>query len=274
MFVTSGAAHLAVDVTGAPDGPPVLMLHASVSDSRSWSPLAEALGPGVRAIAVDRRGFGLTAYAPEPHSDVDDTVAVVDALGVGAAAVVGASRGGLLALDLALAHPDRVSSLVLISPGVRGAPVLVPDSPALEALDLAIQAAEEAGDLDEVNRLEAQVWLDGPHAPAGRVTGPVRDLLLDMNGIALAAADPGPPADAPPAWDRLDDVTVPTLVLVGDLDVPDDVARADALGERLPQAEVRHLGGTAHLPHLEPHPACLPAITSFLAAAGALGSRP
>ena len=129
-------------------------------------------GPGVRCIAPDRRGFGLTTYEPEPHADLVDTVAVLDDLGVAAAAVVGASMGGRLAVDLALAHPDRVAALVLIGPGVRGAPVLVPDSPAVEALDRAIQAAEEAGDLDAVNELEARVWLDGPHAPAGRVTGP------------------------------------------------------------------------------------------------------
>jgi pimeloyl-ACP methyl ester carboxylesterase len=264
MIVTSGAARLAVDVTGAPDGAPVLMLHAGVCDRRSWAGLAEALGPGARCIAPDRRGFGRTTYAPEPHADLDDTVAVLDALGVGRAAVVGASMGGRLALDLALAHPDRVSALVLIGPGVRGAPVLVPDSPAIEALDRAIEAAEEAGDLDAVNRLEAQVWLDGPHAPAGRVTGPARDLFLDMNGIALAAADPGPRAELPDAWDRLGDVAVPTLVVVGDLDVPDDVARADAIGGRVPGATVVHLAGTAHLPHLEPHPDCLPTIVSFL----------
>jgi pimeloyl-ACP methyl ester carboxylesterase len=266
MFVTSGAARLAVDVTGAPGDRPVLMLHAGVCDRRSWAPLADALGPGVRCIAPDRRGFGLTTYEPEPHADLVDTVAVLDDLGVAAAAVVGASMGGRLALDLALAHPDRVAALVLVGPGVRGAPVLVPDSPAVEALDRAIQAAEEAGDLDAVNELEARVWLDGPHAPAGRVTGPARDLFLDMNGIALAAADPGPKADEPDAWDRLGDIAVPTLVVVGDLDVPDDVARADAIGERVPGATVVHLPDTAHLPHVEPHPDCLPTIVSFLAA--------
>jgi len=266
MFVTSGSARLAVDVTGDAAGPPVLMLHAGVADRRSWAPLTRALGSGVRSIAVDRRGFGQTAYEPEPHSHVDDTVAVLDALGVDPAAVVGASMGGRLAFDLALAHPDRVSALVLVGAGVRGRPELAPMTEAVRALSDAIDAAEDAGALDEVNRLEAHVWLDGPEAPEGRVTGPVRDLFLDMNGIALAAADPGPVTELPSAWDRLEKIDVPALVLVGDLDLPDVMACAEVLGERLRDAEVRHLARTAHLPHMEPHPDCLGLITDFLAA--------
>jgi pimeloyl-ACP methyl ester carboxylesterase len=242
------------------------MLHAGVTDRRSWGPLGAALGRGVRGIAIDRRGFGVTTYDTEPFSHLDDTVAVLDSLDVGPAAVVGASMGGRLALDLALAHPGRVTALVLIGARVRGMPELAPNPPGVQALSDAIDAAEEAGDLDEVNRLEAHMWLDGPDAPEGRVTGPVRDLFLAMNGVALAASDPGPDQVLPPAWDRLEQVDVPTLVVVGDLDLPDVVACADVLGERLPNAEVRHLAGSAHLPHLEPHPDCLGLTAEFLAA--------
>lgn len=263
MRVGSGKAQIAVDVTGDPDGPAVLMLHAGVADRRSWRALVDVLGPR-RGIAVDRRGFGDTLYEPEPFSHVDDTLAVLDELGVASAAVVGASMGGRLALDLALAHPERVDALVLVGAAVRGVPELVPDPPSVQALSDAIEVAEEAGDLYEVNRLEAHLWLDGPAAAEGRVAGEARDLFLDMNGIALAAADPGPQADAPSAWDRLGEIDVPALVLVGELDLPDVVARADALGARMPRATVHHLPGTAHLPHLEAHPQFLQLVTTFL----------
>jgi pimeloyl-ACP methyl ester carboxylesterase len=149
---------------------------------------------------------------------------------------------------------------------VRGAPELVPDPPHVQELEARLDAAEEAGDLDEVNRIEAHVWLDGPGAPEGRVTGPARELFLAMNGIELTSADPGPEAELPSAWDRLGDVDVPTLVVVGDLDLPNVVATSEALAERLPRAELLPLSGTAHLPHLEPHPGCLAAVTAFLAA--------
>jgi pimeloyl-ACP methyl ester carboxylesterase len=158
-----------------------------------------------------------------------------------------------------------VSALVLIGSAVRGAPELVPDPPEVRRLEAAIDAAEAAGDLDEVNRIEAHVWLDGHRAPEGRVAGPVRDLFLAMNGIELAAPDPGEEAELPSAWDRLGEVEAPALVVIGDLDLPDVVACSEALAARLPRAELLPLSGTAHLPHLEPHPDCLPAVTAFLA---------
>jgi pimeloyl-ACP methyl ester carboxylesterase len=266
VFVTSGSARLAVDVAGDPAGPPVLLLHAGVNDRRSWAPVVSVLGPLFRTVAYDRRGYGLTEYTPgaSDRSDVGDAVAVLDALEVTRAAVVGASMGGRLAIDLALAHPERVSALVLIGAGVRGMPDLVPMPPALQALSDAIDAAEEAGDLDEVNRLEAHVWLDGWSAPEGRVGGDTRALFLEMNGIELSSPDPGPDADRPSAWERLDTITVPTTVIVGDLDLPDVVAAADAIADRVPGAEVHHIAGTAHLPHLEAEPTCLQLVVEAL----------
>ena len=68
----------------------------------------------------------------------------------------------------------------------------------------------------------------------------------------------------PAAWDRLTDVAAPTLVLVGDLDIVDCQTRAAVLAERIPAARLEVLPRTAHLPHLETHPGCLAAITTFL----------
>jgi pimeloyl-ACP methyl ester carboxylesterase len=268
-MATSGRADLAYDVAeGGANASPVLMLHAGVTDRRSWRPLVAALGPECTAVTFDRRGFGETRYEPEPHSPVDDALAVLDAAGLGArpVAVVGASIGGRTALDLALAHPARVAALVLIGSAVRGAPDTdeadVPD--AERRLYEAIDAAEAAGDVDAVNRLEARLWLDGPAAPEGRVSGAARELFLAMNGAALAAPDPGPEVPPPAAWDRLEDVAAPTLVLVGELDLVDCRVRAAALAERIPDARLAVLPGTAHLPHLEAHPGCLAAVASFV----------
>lgn len=276
MYVASGKAQLAVDAAGDHGGPPALLLHAGVADRRSWRPLAEHLAPRRRSFAVDRRGFGATRYEPEPFSTIGDSLAVLDAAGATTAAVIGSSIGGRAALDLALAHPDRLAALVLIAPAVRGAPELVPDPPSVVALAGAIDAAEAAGDLAEVNRLEAHLWLDGPDAPERRVGGMVRELFLDMNGIALAATEPGPQVDevvegdgegggeAPTTWDRLGEIDLPTLVLAGEYDLPESIALADALAERMPRCTVHHLAGTAHLPHLEGNFEFLQAVADFL----------
>lgn len=117
-----------------------------------------------------------------------DAIAVMDAAGVEQAVVIGSSMGGQAALDLTLAHPNRVSGLVLIGTAVRGAPYLdINEGPTAE-LDTIIESAENASGIDEVNRLEARIWLDGPTADEGRVVGAARDLFLEMNGKALRDA--------------------------------------------------------------------------------------
>ena len=263
-FVDSGAARLACSARG--DGPAVLLLHAGVTDRRSWQPLIAHLGDGVRTIAYDRRGFGETIYEPEPHLGMDDALAVLDAERVESAVVIGASNGGLRAVDLALAHPDRVRALVLIAAGVSGAPHEDPTtfSSSVQCLYAAYEAAEEGDDLDELNRIEAHAWLDGWAADEGRVTGPVRELFLEMNGAALAAPDPGPERELDPAWERLDDIKVPTLVLCGDLDVL-CTSVSEHLAAEIPGARYEVLEGTGHLPHLEGHPRTLGAIAGFVA---------
>jgi pimeloyl-ACP methyl ester carboxylesterase len=262
--VRSGAAEVAYDVRG--HGPPVLLFHAGVTDSRSWDLLRDHLGDRYRTLAYDRRGFGRTRYEPEPHDGLADALAVLDAEEVDRAVVVGASNGGQRAIDLALAHPERVRALVLIGAGVRGAPDEDPADlpPPAQRLYAAYEAAEEGDDLDELNRVEAHAWLDGWGAEEGRVTGPARDLFLEMNGLALRSADPGPEAEPPPAWHEVHRITVPTLVLCGELDLL-ALPLSEHLRDQIPGATHEVLRGTAHLPHLEGHRRTLEAISAFLA---------
>ncbi len=262
-FATSGSARLAYEVVGA--GPPVLLLHAGVDDRRSWQHVVDDLSPTHRTIAYDQRGFGETISEAERHSGVDDALAVLDHADVtGPVAVVGCSMGGQLALDLALEHPDRVDRQVLIGPACRGAPDPDDLPESYREMGRAIEIAEEAGDLDTVNQLEAWLWLDGPGSHEGRVEGPARELFLDMNGRALAAAPTGDEVDLPSAWDRLDEITVPTLVLLGDLDLEDLALTSEGLAERIPDARFELLEHTAHLPHLEGHERLLEALREEL----------
>jgi pimeloyl-ACP methyl ester carboxylesterase len=261
--VTNGAAELAYDARSS--GPPVVLLHAGVTDRRSWIPLADRLDARYRSIAYDRRGFGETRYEPEEHDPVADALAVLDAEAVDRAILIAASNGGQRAIDLTLAHPDRVAALVLIAAGARGGPADDPTafSEPVQSLWAAYEAAEEGDDLDELNRIEAHAWLDGWAADEGRVQGPVRDLFLDMNGIALRSPDPGPEVPHPPAWELVGRIAVPTLVLVGDLDVVCHEASAH-FARTIPDVRHEVLAGTGHLPHLEGHERCLDAIVELL----------
>jgi len=265
-----GGAPLAVAVPGATlaatrwsgEGPLVVLLHAGVADRRAWTACAELVSSaGADVVAYDRRGFGDTTVddPAAPFSHLDDLLAVLDAAGGEdggrAAWLVGNSMGGALALDAALLAPDRVAGLVLVAPAVSGAPE--PDEASFDAatarLGAAIDAAEDAGDVDGLNALEVHLWLDGPGRPEGRVGDPPRALALDMNRRALTG---GLPEDAGEsgvdAWGRLDEVAAPAVVVWGELDASFSVARTCALAERLPDVRETHaLPGVAHLPALE-----------------------
>lgn len=261
-------AVLAAEIRADPKsrGAPLVFLHAGVADSRMWQSQWESFGGRHPLLRYDRRGFGAsrTLHAMA-HSHVADLLAVMDAACIDRAVLVGCSQGGRIALDAALLEPERVLALVLVAPAISGAPQTEPP-PEVRALTDAIDAVSDAGDIDAVNELEARLWLDGPSALPGRVTGPARELFLQMNGIALRAMDPGPAIEGPSAWDRLAQVAAPALLAWGDLDLPTIQARCDAAVRQLPSARGVVLPGVAHLPPLEAPQRFNAELLTFLAA--------
>lgn len=234
----------------AGDGPALVLLHAGVADHRMWRDQITTFGSEFHVIAYDRREFGQTISPDEPFSQVDDLAAVLDHFGIGPAILVGCSQGGRIAIDFALAHPGRIKALVLVSTAISGAPS-EPVPPGVEELSNALDRAEERGDLDRVNAIEAHLWLDGPLSPEGRVQGAVRDLFLDMNGIALRKLEIPLEHDPPSAVNRLADLDMPALLISGGLDFPYIRNRHTELARKLPNCRAAEIAGTAHLPNLE-----------------------
>jgi len=238
------------------DGPVVVLLHAGVADRRSWRGVADALAAGgADVVSYDRRGCGETPAPSPDFSHLDDLTHVLDVVTGEPAWLVGSSMGGALALDTALAAPDRVAGLVLVAPAVSGQPEpdlaeLDPDS---RRIIEAMGAAGEIGDLAELARLEVLLWLDGPSGPEGRVGGAARELALAMSATILAA---GLPEDAGQSdidtWSRIEEIRAPATVTWGDRDVPFGIATSRTVAERLPGLRATEiLTGTAHLPYLE-----------------------
>lgn len=237
-------------------GTTIVLLHAGVCDRRSWREVGARLGAAGRdVVAYDRRGFGDVPPADATFRHVDDLLAVLDAVSPDAPAwLVGSSMGGGVALDAALEAPERVAGLVLLAPAVSGDPE--PDEEAYDAatdgLAGAIDAAWTAGEQEACNRLEIRLWLDGPAEPEGRVSGPPRELALDMNRIVIANGESE--ADGASGIDvatRTREIAVPALVACGDLDIAIKVRRSAELAEALPNGTYRSLPGRAHLPYLE-----------------------
>lgn len=250
----------------AGQGIPVVFLHAGVCDSRMWAAQIEAVAEaGFWALAYDRRGHGGTLAPDETFSHLEDLEAVLEALDIHAAVFVGSSRGGALAIDFALAHPERVAGLVLVSTAITGAPKPV-FSPEVMRVVHAMEAVAEGGVVEAINAVEAHAWLDGPLSPSGRVTGPVRELFYAMNGDILRKPRLTREERGEPAADIVSGIEAPTLLVAGDLDFPHIVHRHDDLSEDIDNAFAVAIEGTAHLPSLERPDLFNPLLLEFLTA--------
>lgn len=244
----------------AGNGPPVVFIHAGIADGRMWEGQFAPLSRWFKVIRYDRRGFGQTAPTEGTFSHREDLAALLRYWGIERVSLVGCSQGSKAALDFALAYPEQVERLVLSSPAISGFQFDDPPSPQDEELD----AADAAGDLARVNELEMQIWIDGPYRSPNEVDGELRAMVAEMNAIALANEGIGEEIPSDSAVDRVDEVTMPVLVINGGLDVPRTRAAADWLAAELPDVRRVVMSGLTHLPNMEQPEEFNRLVTEFL----------
>jgi pimeloyl-ACP methyl ester carboxylesterase len=249
MQATINGARLHYERTGS--GFPLFFLHAGIADSRMWEPQVEAFAEHFDVIRPDSRGFGQSELPAIRWSPSADLLEMIEELRLKPAHLVGCSMGGSIAIDFAIQYPERVSKLVLVGTAIGGATF----GKKYPELWSEVKAADEAGDHAALNHAEMHLFLDGPERAKGYVKQPLRDLFLDMNGTSLDSDWETAPTDDlnPPAIERLGEVTAPTLIVLGDKDVPTVFDAADALMKSLPHVRKVVIDDAAHLPNLE-HP--------------------
>jgi 3-oxoadipate enol-lactonase len=234
MIIVDGGEVWADDSGG--DLPPLVLLHPGVGDSRIWEPLLPTLIRSHRVIRYDARGFGRSPPPEVAFTLLDDLVDVLDHFGIARAPIVGCSQGGDCGLGLAITRPERVSALVLLCPGISGYPW--PDDSELRA-ELDRAAAEGA---DAVAEVGLRVW-----AAAGRTPAAVEQL---RSAARAWMSEGGLLRPNPPIFDRLDEICVPTSLLVGDKDRPVLINSSRQVAERIEGCELIELAGVDHLPPL------------------------
>ena len=219
----------------------VILLHGFTHTGRSWDPVVEALGERYRPIAPDIRGHG-TASDREPVT-LESVIGDLSALAPGGFTLVGYSMGGRIALHLALAVPERVDRLVLIgaSPGIG---------------DPTERAARRVADerlADEIEGLSieqfATRWARNP-VLAGQ-PGWVHEDRLRNTPAGLARALRGLGTGALPSlWDRLGELRMPAVLVVGERDQKFR-AIAEDMKSMIPDAGLVVAPGAGHAVHLE-----------------------
>jgi 3-oxoadipate enol-lactonase len=234
----------------AGEGPAVVLVHEGICDSRMWDREWQEWSPSFRLLRVDLRGFGNSPLEPGPFAQARDLIEALEAHGMERAALVGVSLGGRVALEVALARPELVSALVLVAPGLPGHEW----SQELRDAWAEEEAAFEAGDLDAAVEASLRTWVDGPRRRPEDVDPQVRARVGEMQRRAYELAVGVEDEEELLVDDlaqKLGEIQVPTLVLVGEEDQPDMHAIAERLEREIPGARRATIAATAHVPSLE-----------------------
>lgn len=239
-LLTVDEAQLAFDAQGM--GRPLVFLHGVGSDRQTWRPQVDAFASHYLTVAVDFRGHGESRASAETISlarFAADVAALIDALGAGPAHLCGLSMGAIVALQLWAMRPAAVLSLVLADAWAYHEEALAGLPDRLAAID-ATPMAELAR-----ARMPVVVALDASRELLERsiaiMAGKDRDCYRRSNEV-LWGADMRAVAMT---------VTVPTLVLVGELDRVTPPALSAELASLIPRARLAAIPGAGHLSNEE-----------------------
>lgn len=238
-------------------GPPLLLIHGHTLDLRVWDAVVEELvAAELRAIRYDLRGHGRSERPERGYHLADhaaDAAAVLDAAAVASAPVVGYSIGGGIALEMALTMPDRVSSLVLLSP-------VLPDRDYEPEFFASLREVARATRRDGIRAAMLGPWLESPLWQGSIAKPGIRERLAELvagfPGAEYLAVERDRVERAWTVPGRLPEVAVPTLVAAGELELPGFRAWAAEIAGGITGSRLELLAGLGHL-HLLEDPALL-----------------
>lgn len=241
---------LAYDDVGSGDA--VLLIHGGLGDRAMWAAQVPALAQHFRVISPDLRGFGDSPLPTGPvslHVDLHDLLA---SLGVERCHVVSLSFGGRVALDLTLTYPEMVRSLVLIGSGLAGQGWSQESRQQMEVAESKL----EVGDLTAGIDMEMDFWIAGPtrsltDVDAAVVAG-VREMMMrNYRRTYGRQTDEWEVIGIENQRERLGEIAVPTLVMVGAEDIPEMRQIADTLTASIRNSRRVEIDDAAHHPHME-----------------------
>ena len=243
---------------GKPDGQAVVLINGFSAPLEMWAPQWPALAPEFRVLAYDLRGHGrsdLPFWGYDLATQAGDLLGLLNTLGLGRVHLVGDAAGGGIAVELTLAHPERVRSLTLIGHRMHGwnppPESLPPSTPEEEAYARESRRLMAEGTLDEIR---THWWL-------GAWSKPMRDDPVRRRAARfgdLIRAYPGgswwgtiPPATVPPHAPRIGQIAVPALIVTGGADMPIIRTHGEEWRRRIPHARYVEIPDAGHIPSWE-----------------------
>ena len=243
--VSINGADLSYDEAGI--GQPIVLVHGNAVDRRMWDDQMDAFSAVGRVIRYDARGFGRSSLPSHAYAHYRDLASLLTELDASPAHLVGLSMGAAIVINVALAYADRVRSLV-ITPGGLGGYVWPEDF--RTGFSVFAEAAA-AGD----KRRAIELMLDfPPMVPAAAVPvlrSRIEAMASEYSWAHFLPDAPRAVALEPPAAERLQEIAVPTLVVVGECDMNAMHVQADFVAARIPGARTVRIARSGHMTNME-----------------------
>ena len=239
-----GGGRLYYEIAGK--GRTVVFIHGGLADSRMWDDQFKKFAKNFRVVRYDLRGFNRSDFPKAAFSHVDDLYALLKFLKIEKASFIGSSLGGMIAADFALEHPEMVEKLVFSAAGLRGD--RQPRNPQSAAV---YKAAEEKG-----MKTAIEMWMEHPFFLAGKTDAEFRRRSEQMLADNYKYWGPTP-EPIPLRWskqmtiDRLSEIKAPTLVIIGDRDLPGLLTIADTLATKIGGAKKEVIANVSHHLNME-----------------------
>jgi 3-oxoadipate enol-lactonase len=221
----------------------LVLVHDGVVDSAVWNGVWPSFCNKFHTVRYDRRGFGKSPAATDAYYETDDLKALLAALKIERTVLLGSSHGGELAINFTLDYPSAVEQLVLVGAVVSGLPFT---KHFLNRGNHAFELLGKGQTKEAITEWSGDRYLVAPGNDAARTR--LLQLLTanpqDMSHQDFTLAEK-------PALGRLHEIHVPTLILVGERDIPDVHAHAGAIEAGIPNVRRIVVEGTGHLMYLE-----------------------
>lgn len=215
-----------------------------------WDEQFKLLADHFTVIRYDVRGFGKSDRPREKFTNSNDLYSLLKHLNIPKATIIGVSNGGAIALDFAVEHPEMLERLVLVGTGVRGCENTPKEEKIWDKFDEMMRPQELAvkeNRLSDAVEMDVNVW-----AAAQNPTNRKRILEIEMDNAHTQAEPPGKwqAKQDIPTFKRLEVIHTPTLLIVGDRDVPGMVLLSKRLQGLIPNSKLVIIEGADHVVNL------------------------
>jgi pimeloyl-ACP methyl ester carboxylesterase len=236
------------------EGHPLVLIHGGYMDRRMWDDQFHTFAEHYRVIRYDVRGFGKSELPPVPYADRQDLSDLLNYLGVEKTYLLGLSLGGMIAIDFTLEHPTMVDALILVDSPVPGFPIeLLYTEEQLEQLRSRYAPFVKARQERNIPALVDALMEDPTLVPSSNYPAARQRVRNNLSEYSFAwVLDPAPRQDLdPPAYERLAEIQVPTLIIMGAEDDPRLFKDADKLERDIAGASRVTIAETHHMPNME-----------------------